>query len=185
MSSDYIKPSEERMQKSLASLKKDMSSVRAGRATPALLDKVQVEYYGSTVPLPQMASVTAPEPRLLIIQPWDKGSLHDIERALLKSDLGLTPSNDGVVIRLSVPQLTEQRRLDLTKIIRKMAEECRIAVRNVRRDVNEDIKKAEKQAILSEDESHRLQESIQDVTDKTVAEIDRVLAQKERELLEV
>ncbi len=185
MSVDFEKVASERMQKSLAALKKDMGTVRAGRATPALLDKITVEYYGTPTPLSQMASITAPEPRQLVIQPWDKNTIHDIEKALLKSDLGLTPSNDGIVIRLSVPQLTEERRHELTKVIRKMAEEGRIAVRNVRRDINEEIKKAEKQSSLSEDESRRLQERIQDVTDKTVAEVDRVLAQKERELMEV
>ncbi|MCY0901940.1 MAG: ribosome recycling factor [Firmicutes bacterium] len=173
------------MDKSISALKKDLASVRAGRATPSLLDKVLVDYYGSTVPVSQLANISAPEARLLVIQPWDKGSLHEIERAIMKSDLGLSPSNDGIVIRLSLPQLTEQRRLELAKMIRKLAEEGRVAVRNVRRDVNEDIKKAEKAAGMPEDESRRLQERVQDVTDRSVAEIDRLLAQKERELLEV
>lgn len=185
MSTDYVKDAEERMEKSLQSLRRDFATVRAGRATPSLLDKVTVEYYGTPMPVNQLANVTAPEPRLILIQPWDKSSLQEIERAIMKSDLGLTPSNDGSVIRLPIPQLTEERRLELTKMIRRIAEEGRVAVRNVRRDVNEEIKKAEKQSVLSEDESRRLQERIQEVTDHSVAEIDRLLAQKERELLEV
>jgi len=182
---DFLADAEERMEKSILALKKDLATVRAGRATPALLDKVLVDYYGSTMPINQLANITSPEPRTLVIQPWDKGSLRDIEKAIMKSDVGLTPSNDGVIIRLSVPQLTEQRRQELAKMIRKLAEEGRIAVRNIRRDVNEEIKKSEKATGLPEDESHRLQDKVQDVTDRSVAEIDRLLAQKERELLEV
>lgn len=185
MSVDYVKDAEERMEKSLQSLRRDFATVRAGRATPSLLDKVIVEYYGSPMPINQLANVTVPEPRLIVIQPWDKSSLQEVERAIMKSDLGLTPSNDGNVIRLPIPQLTEERRLELTKMIRRIAEDGRVAVRNVRRDVNEEVKKAEKQSVLPEDESRRLQERIQEVTDHSVAEIDRLLAQKERELLEV
>ncbi|PWI58271.1 ribosome recycling factor [Sulfoacidibacillus thermotolerans] len=173
------------MDKCLAALRRDFSSVRAGRATPSLLDKITVDYYGSPMPIHQMATITVPEPRLIVIQPWDKNTIGEIERAIQKSDLGLTPSNDGVVIRLAIPQLTEERRLELTKVIKKMAEESRVAVRNVRRDINEEVKKAEKQSALSEDESRRLQEQIQEVTDKSVAEVDRLLQQKEKELLEV
>lgn len=184
-SEDFVKDAQERMDKSVNALKKDFATVRAGRATPSLLDKVLVDYYGSTMPIHQLANISVPEPRMLVIQPWDKGSLHEIERAIMKSDLGLSPSNDGVVIRLAIPQLTEQRRQELAKVIRKLAEEGRIAVRNVRRDVNEDIKKAEKTSGLPEDESRKLQERVQEVTDRFVAEIDRLLAQKERELLEV
>ncbi|MCY0892062.1 MAG: ribosome recycling factor [Acidibacillus sp.] len=173
------------MDKCIAALRRDFSTVRAGRATPSLLDKVVVEYYGSPVPINQMANITIPESRTIVIQPWDKNTISDIERAIQKSDLGLTPSNDGIVIRLTIPQLTAERRIDLTKVIKKMAEESRVAVRNVRRDSNDEIKKAEKQAILSEDESHRLQEQIQEETDKSVAEVERLLQIKEKELLEV
>nr|NNM90014.1 ribosome recycling factor [Bacilli bacterium] len=183
--SEYVKSAQERMEKSLSTLKRELAAVRAGRANPALLDKVLVDYYGTMTPITQMASVTAPEPRQLIIQPWDKGTMAEIERAILKSDLGLSPSNDGVVIRLQVPQLTAERRQELTKYIRKLAEESRVAVRNVRRDGNDEVKKAEKQSLLPEDESRRLQEKIQEVTDHAVAEIDRMLALKEKELLEV
>ncbi len=185
MSADYIKTAEDRMEKCLSSLKRDFATIRAGRATPALLDKIAVDYYGSLTPINQLANITAPDPRLIVIQPWDKGTLGEIERAIQKSDLGLTPSSDGIVIRLSIPQLTEQRRVELTRVIKKIAEESRVAVRNVRRDTNEEIKKAEKQSVLPEDESRRLQERIQDVTDHAVAEVDRLLAQKERELMEV
>ncbi|WP_241714270.1 ribosome recycling factor [Sulfoacidibacillus ferrooxidans] len=173
------------MDKCISALRRDFSTVRAGRATPSLLDKVVVEYYGSPMPINQMANITIPESRTIVIQPWDKNTISDIERAIQKSDLGLTPSNDGIVIRLTIPQLTAERRIDLTKVIKKMAEESRVAVRNVRRDSNDEIKKAEKQAILSEDESHRLQEQIQEETDKSVAEVERLLQIKEKELLEV
>ena len=183
--SEYVKSAQERMDKSLSTLKRELAAVRAGRANPALLDKVVVDDYGTMTPITQMASVTAPEPRQLIIQPWDKGTMAEIEKAILKSDLGLSPSNDGVVIRLQVPQLTAERRQELTKYIRKLAEESRVAVRNVRRDGNDEVKKAEKQSLLTEDESRRLQEKIQEVTDHAVAEIDRMLALKEKELLEV
>ena len=185
MSEKHLKDAEDRMEKCVTSLKRDFTTVRAGRATPSLLDKVQVDYYGTPTPVNQLANIQVPEPRLLVIQPWDKSTLHDIEKAILKSDLGLTPTNDGSVIRLSIPQLTEERRLDLTKMIKKMAEEARVAIRNVRRDTNEDIKKTEKQSLISEDESHRLQEKVQEITDKTVAEVDRLLSLKEKELLEV
>lgn len=182
---DYTKQADERMEKSLAALRRELATVRAGRANPGMLDKIAVEYYGSQVPINQVASISVPEPRLMVIQPWDKEAIHAIEKAIQKSDLGLSPSNDGIVIRLAVPPLTEQRRVELTKLIRKMAEEGRVAVRNVRRELNEEVKKAERQSLLSEDDSRRIQERIQQATDHTVAEIDRLLAQKERELLEV
>jgi ribosome recycling factor len=185
MIQDLLNKVEERMDKSLQSLKKEFATVRAGRANPAILDKVVVDYYGSQMPINQLANVNAPEPRLLVIQPWDKSSLGEIEKAILKSDLGLTPSNDGAVIRIVIPQLTEQRRQELVKQIRKMAEEGRVAVRNVRRDMNDEVKKLEKSGDVSEDDSRRAQEKIQQTTDKFIAEIDKLLAGKEKELLEV
>jgi ribosome recycling factor len=185
MIQDLLNKVEERMDKSLQSLKKEFATVRAGRANPAILDKVVVDYYGSQMPINQLANVNAPEPRLLVIQPWDKSSLGEIEKAILKSDLGLTPSNDGAVIRIVIPQLTEQRRQELVKQIRKMAEEGRVAVRNVRRDMNDEVKKLEKSGDISEDDSRRAQEKIQQTTDKFIAEIDKLLAGKEKELLEV
>ncbi|WP_068496351.1 ribosome recycling factor [Paenibacillus kribbensis] len=178
------KSAEERMQKAIQALQRDLSSLRAGRATPALLDRVQVEYYGAMTPVNQLANVNTPDSRTLMIQPWDKSSLADIERAIQKSDLGLTPSNDGNTIRLSIPALTEERRTELVKMTKKNGEEAKIAIRNIRRDANDDIKKMEKSDI-SEDESRKHQEDIQKTTDKFIAEVDKVLAAKEKEIMEV
>lgn len=178
------KNAEERMEKAIASLKKELASLRAGRATPALLDRVQVEYYGSLTPVNQLANINTPDSRTILIQPWDKSSMGAIEKAILKSELGLTPSNDGSAIRLSIPPLTEERRADLVKMTKKSGEEAKVAVRNIRRDANDDIKKLEKSTI-SEDESRRHQDDIQKSTDKYIAEIDKVLAAKEKEIMEV
>lgn len=175
----------ERMEKAVAALRRELATIRAGRATPSLLDKITVDYYGSATPLNQLANISAPEPRLLVIQPWDKKTVAEIERAILKSDLGLTPSNDGTVIRLAVPQLTEERRRELVKVVRKKAEEARVAVRNVRRDVNEEIKKNEKNSVITEDELHKTQDEIQKMTDKHIEEVEKVLAAKEKEIMEV
>ncbi|GAK38475.1 ribosome recycling factor [Paenibacillus urinalis] len=178
------KNAEERMDKAILALKRDLSTLRAGRATPALLDRIQVEYYGAPTPLNQLANINTPDSRTLMIQPWDKSSLADIERAIMKSDLGLTPANDGAMIRLSIPPLTEERRTELVKFTKKFGEEAKVAIRNIRRDANDDIKKLEKSEI-SEDESRRHQEDIQKATDKFVAEVDKVLAAKEKEIMEV
>lgn len=178
------KSAEERMEKAITALKRDFASLRAGKASPSLLDRVQVEYYGAMTPLNQLANITTPDSRTLLIQPWDKSSLADIERAILKSDVGLTPSNDGAIIRLSVPMLTEERRVELVKTAKKIAEEAKVAIRNIRRDANDSIKKLEKTEI-SEDESKRYQDDIQKLTDKYIAESDKVLAAKEKEILEV
>jgi ribosome recycling factor len=185
MVNDLLKQMDERMDKAIANLKKDFATLRAGRANTALLDKVQVEYYGSAMPINQLANVTAPEPRLLVITPWDKSALAEIEKAIMKSDLGLTPTNDGSVIRIAIPSLTEQRRQELVKMAKKMAEESRVAVRNIRRDINEDIKKMEKSGDISEDESRRTQEKVQQTTDRYVGDIDKLLAAKEQEIMEV
>lgn len=185
MVNDLLKQMDERMDKAIASLKKDFATLRAGRANTALLDKVQVEYYGSAMPINQLANVTAPEPRLLVITPWDKSALAEIEKAIMKSDLGLTPTNDGSVIRIAIPPLTEQRRQELVKMAKKMAEDSRVAVRNIRRDINEDIKKMEKSGDISEDESRRTQEKVQQTTDRYVGDIDKLLATKEQEIMEV
>ncbi|MCC3381318.1 ribosome recycling factor [Paenibacillus farraposensis] len=178
------KSAEERMKKAIQALQRDLSSLRAGRATPALLDRVQVEYYGAMTPVNQLANVNTPDSRTLMIQPWDKSSLADIERAIQKSDLGLTPSNDGNTIRLTIPALTEERRTELVKMTKKNGEEAKIAIRNIRRDANDDIKKMEKTDI-SEDESRKHQEDIQKTTDKFITEVDKVLAAKEKEIMEV
>ncbi|WJH33290.1 ribosome recycling factor [Paenibacillus aurantius] len=182
---DAIKlDAEERMEKAMGALKRDLASLRAGRATPALLDRVQVEYYGAMTPVNQLANVNTPDPRTLLIQPWDKSSLAAIEKAILKSDLGLNPSNDGSMIRIVIPALTEERRSDLVKMTRKSGEEAKVAVRNIRRDANDEIKKLEKTGI-SEDESRRHQDDIQKMTDKYIAEVDKILTAKEKEIMEV
>lgn len=185
MVNDILKSCDDRMEKALGALKSHFATVRAGRANPAILDRVQVEYYGSTMPINQVGSVTSPEPRLLVITPWDKSALVEIERAITKSDLGLTPTNDGSVIRISIPQLTEQRRQELVKQVKKLAEEGRVAVRNVRRDVNDDLKKLEKSGDISEDEIRRAQEKVQASTNRFIGEIDKLLDSKEQEIMEV
>jgi ribosome recycling factor len=175
---------EDRMDKAIGALKRDLASLRAGRATPALLDRIQVEYYGSMTPINQLANLSTPDSRTLLIQPWDKSSMSSIEKAIMKSDLGLSPSNDGILIRIVIPALTEERRADLVKMTKKYGEEAKIAIRNIRRDANDEIKKLEKSGI-SEDESRRHQEDIQKFTDKFIAEVDKVLASKEKEIMEV
>ncbi|MBY9081918.1 ribosome recycling factor [Paenibacillus sp. HN-1] len=178
------KNAEERMEKAILSLKRDLATLRAGRATPSLLDRIQVEYYGAPTPVNQLANINTPDSRTLLIQPWDKSSLNDIERAIMKSDLGLTPANDGTTIRLSIPALTEERRSELVKLTKKFGEEAKVAIRNIRRDANDEIKKLEKNGI-SEDESRGHQENIQKTTDKFIAEVEKVLLAKEKEIMEV
>ncbi len=185
MINEVLNQSEEKMKKTVEVLRKDLASVRAGRANPAMLDKITVDYYGTPTPVNQLANVAIPEPRMLIIQPWDKSSIKDIEKAILKSDLGLTPSNDGVVIRLNIPQLTAERRTEIVKTVKKKAEEARVAVRNIRRELIDDIKQIEKEKIASEDESKKGQEKAQKLTDKYIKEIDEVLEKKEKEIMEV
>ena len=176
---------EDRMKKAIEVLRREYSSLRAGRATTGLLDKVMVDYYGAQSPINQVANISIPEPRTSVIQPWDKKTLPVIEKAILKSDLGLTPNNDGMVIRLILPQLTQQRRQELTKLVHKGAEDSRVAIRNLRRDANESLKKAEKDKTASEDEVKKAQEDIQKMTDKYIKEIDQVMAAKEKEIMEV
>ena len=178
------KHAEERMEKAISALKRELATLRAGRASAALLDRIQVEYYGAMTPVNQLANISTPDPRTLVIQPWDKSSMSEIERSIMKSDLGLTPANDGSIIRLSVPALTEERRLELVKQTKKYGEEAKVAIRNIRRDANDDIKKLEKTDI-SEDESRRYQDDIQKSTDKYIAEVDKVLSGKEKEIMEV
>ncbi len=182
---ELLKEGESRMQGVIAATKKSFAAIRTGRANPALLDRIVVSYYGTPTPLTQMAGISAPEPRLLVISPWDKNSIKDIERAILASDLGLTPTNDGSVIRLAIPPLTEERRKELVKIVRKDAEDHRVAIRNIRRDMNETIKKMEKNGEISEDDARRLQGEVQELTDKYIAEIDNLLEVKEKEIMEV
>ncbi len=182
---EILANAETRMQKSVESFSKELSTLRAGRAVPTLLDKITVDYYNTPTPLNQLATITAPEPRLLLIQPWDKTALKDMEKAILKSDLGLTPNNDGSVIRLNIPQLTEERRKELVKVVRKKAEETRVAIRNIRRDANDQLKAQEKGGNLSEDELRIAQGEVQDLTARQTDQVDKMLEVKEKEIMEV
>ena len=176
---------EEKMKKAVEAVQKELASIRTGRATTALLDGIRVEYYGSAVPLNQVASVSAPEPKLLVIQPWEKKMIEEISRAILKSDLGLNPTSDGNVIRLGIPPLTEERRKDLVKLIKKLAEEGKISIRNIRREANEALDKTEKKKEISEDDNRKSQERIQKLTDRYIEAIDKVVKGKEVEIMEV
>ena len=175
----------ERMLKSVEALQDDLLSIRTGRASPALVEKLPVEYYGTATPLNQMASIAAPEPRLLVIRPWDPSSLADIERAILKSDLGLTPMNDGMLIRLSIPRLTEERRRELVKVVSRRVEEARIAVRNLRRDALQDLKEFEKEKMISQDDLFRGKDKVQELTDEFIKKIDGIGKRKEEEVMEI
>lgn len=182
---EVFQEAEDKMKKAIESLKRELGNIRAGRATPAMLERVSVDYYGTPTPVNQVANVSAPEPRMLVIQPWEKNMLSVIEKAILKSDLGITPNSDGSVIRLSIPQLTQQRRTELVKMTKKSAEEAKVAIRNLRRDANELLKKLEKDKAVSEDENKRAQEEMQKLTDKYVKEVDRISEGKEKEIMEV
>ena len=182
---EILENADSKMKKGIEALRKEYGSVRAGRALPSLLDKVSLNYYDTPTPLNQLANISVPEARLLIIQPWDKNLLGDIEKAILKSDLGLTPNNDGSVIRLSIPQLTEERRKELVKIVRKKAEEGKVAMRNVRREANDLLKAEEKASRITEDDLKLGQDEINDITKKNIEEIDKVLEAKEKEIMEV
>ena len=185
MVDDIMLQAEERMERALASLGEAFGSVRTGRASALLLDRIKVDYYGVPTPVNQMAGIKTPDAHLLVIEPWDKGMLRAIEHAILESDLGVTPNNDGSVIRLPFPSLTEERRRDLVKQCKTYAEEARVAVRNARRDANTAIEKAVKNDNLPEDESKRAEAEIQKMTDRFVAEVDEVLKKKEAEVMEI
>ena len=185
MVKEILASHEERMQKSIEALKREFGSLRAGRATPSLLDKVMVEYYGAPTPVNQIANVSVPEPRMIIIQPYEKSILHDIEVAIMKSDLGLSPNSDATAIRLSIPSLTQERRQDLVKTVNKKTEEAKVAIRNVRRDGNDAIKKLEKGKEITEDESKKGQEKIQKLVDKYIKLVDTARDAKEKEVMEV
>ena len=173
------------MQKTVEIVKREFGSLRAGRATPALLDKILVNYYGTPTPVNQLATISVPEPRLLVIQPWDRSVTAEIEKAILKSDLGINPSSDGNVIRLTIPQLTQERRQELVKQVRKKAEEGRVAIRNVRREAKELIEQLEEEGEVSEDDARRALEELQKLTDEFIGQLDRLLEAKEKEILEV
>jgi len=176
---------EEKMKKVLDALRRELSTLRAGRATPALLDKIVVDYYGTPTPINQVANISVPEPRLITVQAWEKTMLAHIEKAILKSDLGLTPNSDGVLIRLNIPQLTQDRRIELVKVVHKKTEDSRISVRNFRREANDAVKKLEKDKQISEDEAKKAQEDMQKLTDKYIKEVDNIMSAKEKEILEV
>jgi ribosome recycling factor len=179
------KESEEKMIKTVSVYKEDLQSIRAGRANPAILDKITVDYYGQITPLKQVGSVSAPEPRLLVIQPWDAKLIPLIEKEILKSDLGLNPSNDGKLIRLIIPQLTEERRKDLIKVVKKEGENAKVAIRNIRRDTLDKVKKMEKNKEISEDDLKKAEDELQKLTDKYIIQIDAVTKKKEEELMEI
>ena len=185
MIEDALSTAEGKMQKAVEALKRDLITIRTGRASPGLVDRLTVDYYGVPTPLNQMATVTAPEARLLVIQPWDRRLLPTIEKAILKSDLGLNPASDGSLIRLAIPQLTEERRRELVKVVRKKVEEGKVAVRNIRREAADDLKEMEKEKAISEDDHHRALERLQKQTDRFTAEVDKTGEQKTAELMEV
>lgn len=185
MVKDILASHEERMKKAIEALKHEYASLRAGRATPSLLDKVMVDYYGAPTPVSQVAKVTVPEARMIVIQPWEKTILHEIEVAIMKSDLGLSPNSDGNVIRLAIPALTQERRQEIVKTVGKKAEEAKVALRNLRRDGNDAIKKLEKSKEITEDDSKRGQESMQKLIDKYVKLVDQTKESKEKEVMEV
>ena len=185
MTPDFKKTASEKMALAVDHLKHEFGGVRTGRASLTLLEGLQVEYYGNPTPIHQVATLSVPESRLILIQPWDVKSIPDIEKAIRISDLGLNPSNDGKVIRLVVPPLTEERRKELVKLIRKMGEDARIAVRNIRRDINDEIKKQQKSAALTEDTQRKIQEDVQKITDQSIVRIDELVKKKEAEVMEV
>lgn len=184
MIKEIMADARERMEKTIDALQADLRAIRTGRASPALVEKLTVEYYGSPTPLIQLAGITVPEPRMLMIRPWDRNTLNVIEKAILKSDLGLTPNNDGQAIRLILPQLTEERRRDLNKQVARRVEEARVSARNIRRDAIEMLRDAEKEKMIDEDDLHKGQEQIQELTDKYIKQIDEVGKAKEAEILE-
>ncbi|MTT32249.1 ribosome recycling factor [Terrilactibacillus sp. BCM23-1] len=185
MANEVINDTKDRMDKALAALKRELSTIRAGRANPSILNKITVEYYGAQTPLNQLASITAPEARLLLIQPYDKTAIGEMEKAILKSDLGISPTNDGDVIRIAIPALTEERRTELVKIIKKTSEESKVAIRNIRRDANDNLKKSVKNNELTEDDQRDLTDQIQKLTDNYISKIDETVSEKEKEIMEV
>jgi len=175
----------ERMTKAVQAYTRELASIRAGRASASLLDKIAVEYYGVSTPINQLASISTPEARLLMIQPYDKSIVSDVEKAIMKSDLGLNPTSDGSVIRIAIPPLTEERRKELVKLVKKESEEAKVAIRNIRRDANDDLKKLEKNGELTEDDLRGYTDDVQKLTDEFIAKIDQITKEKEKEILEV
>lgn len=176
---------EDKMEKTISATKEALAKIRTGKASPSILDSVRVSYYGSVVPLSQVATISVPEVRLIVIQPWEKKFAPDIEKAILKADLGLNPSSDGTIIRIPIPSLSEERRKELVKVAGKVAEEKKVAIRNIRREANDSLKKAEKDSKISEDDMHRGQENIQKLTDDYIQKIDELYSKKEKEIMEI
>ena len=176
---------EEKMEKTISVFSENLAEVRAGRANPAILNKVKIDYYGTPTPINQVVGISVPEARLIVIQPWDLSILKEIERAILASDIGINPNNDGKVIRLAFPELNEERRKELAKDVRKMAEEAKVAIRSIRRDGIDEFKKKQKDSEITEDELHTAEEQIQKITDKKIEEIDAILANKEKEIMSI
>ena len=185
MIDEIIPDAEERMEKSIKNLQREFAAIRTGRASPAIFDNVKVDVYDSQMPLNQVATISCPEPRLIVIQPWDKQNLSVIEKSILRSDLSLNPASDGNIIRIQIPDLTEERRKEYVKLARQKAEECRVAIRNIRRDGNEMIKELEKDKEISEDESKNAVNSVQKITDKKIEEVQHLTENKEKEILNV
>jgi ribosome recycling factor len=185
MPKQVVSATKDRMLKAIQSYSRELASIRAGRASASLLDRITIDYYGAPTPVNQMAGISTPEARLLVIQPYDKSILGDIEKAILKSDLGLNPSNDGQVIRLAIPQLTEERRKELVKLVKKESEEAKVAIRNIRRDGNDYLKKLEKNGEITEDQLRGYSDDIQKLTDEHISKIDQITKDKEKEILEV
>ena len=185
MAEKLMKDMEHRMEKTIEALRHELASIRTGKATTALLDTVRVEIYGASMPLNQVASVSAPEPRLLVVQPWDRKGIHEIEKAIMKANLGLNPSNDGAVIRLPIPPLNEERRKEIVRLVKKMGEDSKVAIRNIRRDVIEAVKKMEKTGEVPEDEGKRREQGIQKTTDRFISDIDALVKKKDEEVMEV
>lgn len=185
MVQEFLDDARDRMGKAAAACKNEFNTVRTGRASTALLDRITVDYYGTVTPLKQLANISAPEPRLLVITPYDKSAIKEIEQSILESELGLNPGNDGNLIRLAIPELTEERRRELVKVVRGLAENGRVAVRNIRRHANHDIKDLQKEGEISEDELHWAEDELQKITDDHVEQVDKILKHKEEEILEV
>lgn len=185
MPADLKRETKEKMEKTVEHFKKEMSKIRTGRASAAVLEDIKVDYYGSTMSITQIATINVPEPRTIVIQPWDASGISAIEKAIMKSELGITPSNDGKVIRLNIPPLNEERRKEIIKFAKKIAEENKVAIRNERRDAIEKVKAGEKNKQFSEDDAKKLQKEVQDLTDNYIKKIDEILAMKEKEVMEV
>jgi len=185
MIDDALLDATDRMEKTLDTLQRDLATVRTGRASPALVEHLKIDYYGTPTPLVQLATISTPEARLIVIQPWDRGSIGAVEKAILKSDLGLNPASDGTVIRLAIPQLTEERRRDIAKQVRKRTEDARVAVRNIRRDCHDQMRHLEHDHQISKDDLHRSENELQKLTDDHVKEIDKIGHEKEEEVLAV